>query len=123
MKKYIILIALLLSSCTTNRFLYNNEKGLPVYEANCSLGTYGDCLQKAGQQCPAGFNILMSSEQQTGVYTDAQGKASSNTRSSASAFTHNNWINAFGNSSTTGSFGSQSFATNTYTRYMIYTCR
>ena len=123
MKKYLLLSVLALTACTHNRFLYNDEHGNAVYEANCSFGTYGDCLQKAGQQCPLGFNILMSSEQQTGTYTDIQGSSSSHTSASASAYGFGNMATAFGNSYTNSSFGAQGMNTNLYSRYLIYTCK
>lgn len=123
MKKYLLVGVLLISACTHNRFLYNDEHGKAIYEANCSFGTFGDCLQKAGQQCPSGFDILMSSEQQTGTYTDIQGSGSSYTSASASAYGIGNMISAFGNSYTNSSFGAQGMNTNIYKRYMIYKCK
>ena len=123
MKKYLLLGVLAISACTQNRFLYNNENGQAIYEAECSWGTYGDCLQKAGQQCPTGFNILMSSEQQTGTYTDVQGSASSRTSASASAYGFGNTLSAFGNSFTNSSFNAQGLSSNLYKRYMIYSCK
>ena len=123
MKKILLVSALLLSACTQNRFLYNNEHGKAVYEADCSFGTYGDCLQKAGEQCPSGFDILMSSEQQTGTYTDVQGSGSSSTSASASAYGIGNTLSAFGNSFTNSSFNAQALSSNLYKRYMIYSCK
>lgn len=123
MKKYLLLGVLAISACTQNRFLYNNEHGKAVYEADCSWGTYGDCLQKAGQQCLSGFNILMSSEQQTGTYTDIQGSSSSSTSASASAYGVGNMISAFGNSFSNSSFNAQAMSSKLYKRYMIYTCK
>ena len=123
MKKYLLFSVLAISACTQNRFLYNNEQGQAVYEADCSWGTYGDCLQKAGQQCSTGFKILMSSEQQTGTYTDIQGSSSSHTSASASAYGFGNTLSAFGNSFTNSSFNAQGLSSNLYKRYMIYTCK
>lgn len=123
MKKIIIISAFFLSSCAYNKFLYTNENGQAVYEVNCSMSSFGDCLKEAGKQCPFGFSIMMTSEQQTGTYTDVQGYGNSYTSASASAYGFGSAATAFGNAHTNSSFGAQGMNTNLYSRYMIYTCK
>ena len=78
--KKLILILLLLTGCTTSRILYTDQYGRDVYEAKCNAyrHTIGDCYKKASQICPRGFNVLRSSEQNSGSYGALNGGFSSN---------------------------------------------
>ena len=107
MRKYGIVVILLLCGCVQNRFLYTNEKGNDVYQVNCSYGDFGDCLVEANKTCPFGFDIFMSSETPIGSFSN---------------FNNNGQMNTFGGVS---SYNSTTYGDswNTYNRYLIYTCK
>jgi len=144
MKKYIFLV-LLLSACATNSHLYNDENGNPVYKANCS-GSYlsfAECLEVMGKTCPTGFNVLMSSEQQVGTYSDYNltGGTSGNINSSFygtgsinghlnnygnyGTFNSNSNFNAFGNSqfNSRSNYNMGGYTMANINRYVIYSCK
>ena len=115
MKNFFTLpLFLLVSACVTNTFLYTDEKGNPVYQVTCNgaARTYGDCLAEIGRRCPAGFNILMSQEKQTGIMTDYNifGNYNGTSYDNANAFGN---LGLYGNSMTMGMFN----------RYIIYSCK
>ena len=132
MRKFIIATSFfILSACATNRMLYVNEKGQTVYQADCG-GMWqninmGDCLIKAGQQCPTGFNILMANDQISGISNGTQTFGDINTNSYANGqaqiFGNNAFAQGWGNSQTSfnaNSWGGSSFS---HDRYIIYTCK
>ena len=130
MKKFSLLLFVLLSACATNEILYTDAKGVPVYKAQCDQAYHmdiSDCIKLMGQQCPFGFNIVMANESAKGAYSGIQTLGTSNTNSQASvnAFATGNSIfaNGYGNSQTNinlNSFGGTSLS---YSRFIIYTCK
>lgn len=111
MKKTLMLFLLLaLFGCAQNRnrFLYMDENGNPVYQAKCDgYLDFGDCLIEAGQTCPSGFNVLMSSEHQDMTFANA------------------NISGSVKKSKDFNEFNVPMYATtwNAYSRYMIYSCK
>ena len=129
MKKYLLLLPLLITACASNKFLYNDENGRAVYQATCggTYLTYGDCLAKMGEVCPRGFNILTANENKIGTVSgyDLTGGMQSNTYGSGYAYGLGNSINAYGRSNTYGSFSANGngYALDSYERYVIYSCK
>ena len=129
MKKYLLISVLLVSACATNTLLYNDENGHPVYQAKCggTYLTYGDCLEKMGETCPRGFNILMANENKIGTVSgyDLSGGMQSNSYGYGTAYGLGNSINAYGRSNTYGSFAANGngYALDSYERYVIYSCK
>ena len=140
MKKYLAFV-LLLSACATNSHLYNDENGNPVYKANCSGAylSFAECLEVMGKTCPAGFNVLISSEQQTGTVSDynltsrTSGNAFGNSYSSANAniygMGNNIYGNAYSNTYSNAYFNTRSnynmggYSTAVINRYVVYSCK
>lgn len=57
MKKYFYFLAIIgITGCSSNHFLYKDEKGMDIYEAGCD--TIGNCYMEAQKQCPSGFNTV-----------------------------------------------------------------
>ena len=109
MRKLFLIIFVLLCGCvhTQNRFLYSNENGHEVYQTDCSWTDFGDCLIEANRMCPAGYDIVMSSETPTGNFANFDTKGRENSFGDFSSY----------NSSTSGT------SWNTYKRYLIYACK
>lgn len=146
MKKFLFL-TLLLSACATNRLLFVNEKGVPIYQADCGGHwqnlNMGDCLIKASEQCPTGFNILIAHEAVVGtmmgnsLYGDINttsnlyGNSNSNAtiglnKSGNNIYGNafgNSSFNAFGNSNTSVNLNSFGGVSNSYSRFIIYACK
>lgn len=146
MKKYVFLV-LLLSACATNRFLFTDENGNQIYQADCG-GMWnninmGDCLKLAGETCPLGFNILLANEQIIGsnfgvqnygninTNTNAFGQSNFNANANIYGYGNNLYGNAYGNTNSnaylnsrtsfnSGGFGGGSY---NYSRYLIYSCK
>lgn len=130
MKKYFTLpLFLLVSACVTNTFLYTDEKGNPVYQVTCNgaARTYGDCLAEIGRRCPAGFNILMSQEKQTGTMTDhnISGNYNGSSYDNANAFGAGAGVMASGFGQSFGNLGmsGNSMTMGMFNRYIIYSCK
>lgn len=129
MKKFILFLPLLIAACATNKLLYNDENGNPVYQATCggTYLTYGDCLAKMGEICPRGFNILFAKENRIGSVSgfDMYGNNQSNTYASGSAYGLGNSIYANGRANTYGSFAANGngYALDSFERYVIYSCK
>ena len=100
---------MLLCGCVSNRFLYIDDKGSNVYETDCSdLGlNFGDCLIEANKNCPFGFNIIMSSENPAGSFSNFNGHGASSGFGNLQSFNFNGHGNSW----------------NTYNRYIIYSCK
>ncbi len=126
-----MLLLFLLSACASNRFLYNDENGKQVYQANCG-GIWknvnmGDCLRLAGKQCPAGFDIVSANEQLNGTIDAASlsgaGQTSAYANGQAQFFPNNVFAAGRGNSQSflrANAFGGNTMS---YNRYIIYTCK
>ncbi|MBQ8677033.1 MAG: hypothetical protein IJ529_01025 [Alphaproteobacteria bacterium] len=107
MKKRLLLFVLVLSGCVQNRFLYTDEKGSNVYQTDCSWSDFGDCLIEANKSCPMGFNIVMSSENPTGSFSNFDGHGTTTGFGNFYSSNYNGWGNSW----------------NTYSRYIIYSCK
>lgn len=128
-KSFILSLFFLVSACVTNTFLYTDEKGNQVYQVTCNgvAHTYGDCLAEIGRRCPAGFNILMSQEKQTGSMTDRNisGNYSGYSSANAGAFGNGTGAMASGFGQSFGNLGmsGNSMTMGMFNRYIIYNCK
>ena len=109
MKNLVLAIFFLLCGCvhSQSRFLYSNEQGHEVYQTDCSWTDFGDCLIEANRVCPAGYDIVMSSETPTGNFSDFNTKGRENSFGGFSSYDMNTSGTSF----------------NTYKRYLIYACK
>lgn len=145
MKKYILFTSLMLCGCAMNSFLYNDENGNPVYKANCSGAflSFAECLEAMGKTCPTGFNVLMSSEQQVGTFSDynltggTSGTASGavygsgNTQGSFNNYGNygtlnsNSSFNAYGNTqfNSHSNYNMGGYTMANVNRYVVYSCK